>query len=69
MHGTPTITWKISKQSSSYDLSKQRCPLCTTEKAEILYFHDTNLLNKKSEMISTCRHQIQYRLENFDTND
>ena len=69
MHGTPTITWKIIKQSSSYDLSKKRCPLCTTEKAEILYFHDTNLLNKKSEMISTCRHQIQYRLANFDSND
>ena len=53
MHGTPTIKWKIIKQSSSYDPSKKRCPLCTTEKAKILYFHDSNLLNKKSEMIST----------------
>ena len=34
------------------------CRLCLTEKSWLLkHFNDVNLLNKKSEFISKCRHE------------
>ena len=34
------------------------CRLCLTEKLWLLkHFNDVNLLNKKSEFISKCRHE------------
>ena len=35
----------------------------TTEKLEILDDPDKNLLNKRSEIISQCRHKNKYRLK------
>ena len=37
--------------------------LCLTEKLEILDDPDKNLLNKRSEIISQCRHKNKYRLK------
>ena len=34
------------------------CRLCLTEKLQLLkHFNDVNLLNKKSEFVSKCRHK------------
>ena len=40
----------------------------TTEKLEILDDPDKNLLNKRSEIISQCRHKNKYRLKTFASN-
>ena len=68
-NGTPKITWKIIQQSSTYNQAQKRCALCLNEKTEITYFKGDNLINKKNEIISSCRHQNKYKLANFDTKD
>ena len=67
--GTPIITWKILKQSPTYNQNHKRCILCLQEKTEITYFNGKNLLNKRNEIVSGCRHQNKFRLAKFDTND
>ena len=53
---TPSITWNISVVNC-----RPRgglCRLCLTEKLWLLkHFNDVNLLNKKLEFISKCRHK------------
>ena len=54
---TPSVTWNIM----SFVNCRPRggvCTLCLTEKLWLLkHFNDVNLLNKKSEFISKCRHE------------
>ncbi len=51
-----TIKWKIIKQSNTHKRSSGQCNLCIFEKLLILNSLNHNLLNKRSEYISTCRH-------------
>ena len=59
----PQISWKIKRIYKSYNQTLKRCNLCLTEKLEILDDPDKNLLNKRSEIISQCRHKNKYRLK------
>ena len=59
----PQISWKIKGIYKSYNPTSKRCNLCLTEKAEILDDPGKNLLNKRSEIISQCRHKNKYRLK------
>ena len=59
----PQISWKIKGIYKSYIPTSKRCNLCLTEKLEILDDPDKNLLNKRSEIISQCRHKNKYRLK------
>ena len=46
------------------------CKLCLTEKFYIIQFlDDKNLLNKKCELVSKCRHQNKLLLSNLKRND
>ncbi len=52
------ITWSVLKQSISYTGGSKRCNLCLEEKLCILKDKNKqNLLNKKSEIVSTCNHR------------
>ena len=64
----PQIPWKIKGIYKSYILTSKRCNLCLTEKLEILDDPDKNLLNKRSEVISQCRHRNKYRLKTLVSN-
>ena len=64
----PQISWKIKGIYKSYNPTSKRCNLCLTEKLEILYDPDKNLLNKISEIISQCRHKNKYRLKTLASN-
>ena len=67
---TPTLTWSILKTAPSYNNISKKCPLCLQEKLEIiLYKKPEELLNKKSELISKCRHVNKFVLAKFDTKD
>ena len=57
----PQISWKIKGIYKSYIPTSKCCDLCLTEKLEILDDPDKNLLNKRSEIISQCRHKNEYR--------
>lgn len=62
----PNITWKIRKKCPSFSPSSGRCTLCLTEKLLILELSsDKNLLNKRDELVTKCRHQNKFKLCNF----
>ena len=46
-----------------------RAGFCLKEKYEIATYKVDNLLNKKIEIISTCRHRNKYKLANYGTID
>ena len=64
----PQISWKIKWIYKSYNPPSKRCNLCLTEKLEILDDPDKILLNKRSEIISQCRHKNKYRLKTLASN-
>ena len=66
--GTPALTWKILKNVHKTNNNATRCTLCLQEKTIILY-NQQNILNKRNEIISTCRHRNKYKLSHFNSND
>ena len=62
----PIIKWKIIKQLPAYNPENKMCRLCLGEKMEILNRDPVNLLNKRSELISTCRHRNKYLIHQYD---
>ena len=57
------ITWSVLKQSISYTGGSKRCNLCLEENLCILKDKNIqNLLNKKSEIFSTCNHRKKHAL-------
>ena len=67
---TPEVSWSISKPIPSYTNTSKRCLLCLSEKLSIVTFkHPTQLLNKRSELLSKCRHENKFLLRNFKSKD
>ena len=64
-----TIKWRVIKQFPAYNQSSKRCSLCQNEKLAILEHKEGSLLNKRSEIISKCRHQNKYLLINAASKD
>ena len=52
-----SISWRIISSSSSYNSSSKRCNLCLKEKFLIICRHDLSSLNKRNELVSSCRHR------------
>ena len=50
------IYWKVVKRSNSYNVKTKSCYLCTWEKYYIIFKPPPYSLNKRSEMLGTCRH-------------
>ena len=58
--------WSVVKQTHGYNRVSKTYDLCLNEKLEILNFKDRDkLLNKRSELISKCRHFNKYLLKNM----
>ena len=64
----PKVSWQIKRRYNSYNPISRRCNLCLNEKLEILDDQDKNLLNKRSEIISHCRHQNKFKLKTIASN-
>ena len=60
-----SIEWKILKNAKPYVNGSKRCNLCLTEKLEILNGLPSELLNKRSELVSKCRHENKFLLRNL----
>ena len=59
------IQWSIIKNASSYTPSTKSCNLCLSEKLLICTFKDkSNLINKRLDLVSKCRHETKYILKN-----
>ena len=64
---TPTLKWYIVKSVSSYSNITKSCTLCLHE--ILIYPNQDELLNKRSELVSKCRHINKYLLSNYKAND
>ena len=69
LNGTPRIKWKVLKKCHAYNQKKRQCILCLNEKYEIACYKGDNLLNKRTEILGTCRHRNKYKLKNCDSKD
>lgn len=56
------IKWKIIGRANTYTNKSKECNLCLLEKYFIICQKEKATLNKKSELISTCRHRKKYLL-------
>ena len=55
------IKWRVIKKANVSKGNPSRCNLCMSEKLWILTAHDVSLLiNKKSELITKCRHENKF---------
>ena len=63
--GTPKVKWKILRKCAEYNPSSNSCNLCLNEKLEIISRNIKGTLNKRSELVSKCRHGNKYTLKNF----
>ena len=59
-----SISWRIISSSSSYNSSSNRCNLCLKEKFLIICRPDLSSLNKRTELVSSCRHRNKALLRN-----
>ena len=65
---TPNVKWSIIKHAPAYSNISKKCELCLREKLAIITYPELdNLLNKKSELISKCRHENKFLLRNYKT--
>ena len=60
-----SITWDIEKRANPYRNGAKDCNLCLTEKYVIAMANQKNLLNKRTELISGCRHVNKFHLKNL----
>ena len=64
----PQVTWELIAQVNA-NTRINFCVLCLTEKLKIIHmFDDPRSLNKKSELVNTCRHQNKLLLKSFKRN-
>ena len=59
------VSWDILKRAPAYSCLSKRCDLCLTEKLMISSADKPTLLNKRSELVSKCRHQNKFCLARF----
>jgi len=69
-HEEPVLKWSIIRSVPGYSNITKKCLLCLHEKYEILHYPDLDeLLNKRSELVSSCRHVNKFLLKNYKSND
>ena len=57
------LNWEVMRQAAPYSNISKRCLLCLHEKLAIaLYPYPKELLNKRYEMVSKCRHLNKFLL-------
>ena len=59
----PKVSWQIKGRYKSHNWVSGRCKLCLNKKLEISDDPGRKLLNKRSEVISHCRHQNKLKLK------
>ena len=58
------LKWDIIRRVKKNRYTSKYCRLCTTEAAEIMK-NNENPLNKKNEMMGSCRHRFKFALCNW----
>ena len=63
----PTLTWSIVKSMLGYSNISKICLLCLAEK--VLTANPKEMLKKRSELMTKCRHNNKFLLSNYKSND
>ena len=67
---TPKLVWEIIQTAAPYTNITKACSYCLHEKLAILmYPNQSEVLNKRSELASKCRHENKILLQKFNGND
>ena len=56
------VKWSIIKKGHAFSSGSKACNLCLTEKLVILTENQQNMLNKRDELLETCRHRRKHLL-------
>ena len=56
------LQWSIKAYASLYKCGTGKCDLCLTEKVIIAGSDPKKLLNKRTELVSKCRHRNKFLL-------
>ena len=59
-----SISWRILSSTKAYNSASKRCNLCLKEKLLIICRPDISTLNKRNELVSSCRHRNKALLRN-----
>ena len=63
------VTYGKLKKKTYSNITK-RCSSCLHEKLAIItYPYPDELLNRRSELVTKCRHENKFLLKNFNSND
>ena len=66
----PALTCEVLRTAKTYSNITKRCSLCLHEKLAIItYPYPDQLLNRRSELVTKCRHENKFLLKNFSSND
>jgi len=57
-----TVSWKILAKARAYSNQSKRCNLCLHEKFFIISHPQMATLNKRNELVSSCRHRRKFIL-------
>ena len=57
-----TVKWSVAGYASTYRCGSRRCDPCLTEKYVTARTSHKNILNKRTELVSKCRHRNKYIL-------
>ena len=69
-YATPALKWEVLGTAKSYSNITKRWFLCLHEKLVInIYPYPDELLNRRSELVTKCRHENKFPSENFNSND
>ena len=60
------IRWKTVHHATPYQYSLKTCNLCLSEKLQIFLADPKKILNKRSELVSKCRHRSKFKLRSFN---
>ena len=61
----PIISWSIEKHANAYQSGTNKCQLCLAEKVSILQANPSKTINRRSKLVSKCRHKNKFKLKNF----
>ena len=56
------IEWSIKSKGHAFSSGGKSCDLCLTEKLTILTENQHSMLNKRDELLETCRHRKKHLL-------
>ena len=59
------ITWNVVKHATPFRSGAKACALCLAEKLQIMQAKPGPLLNKRSKLVSKCRHKAKFLLKNI----